>query len=110
MLRFVLRRVVLMVPTFIGITLLTFTIAHLAPGDPLNIDPEAAVGTGSAKESIETFRRQQGLDLPLWEQYLRWFRRVATLDFGNSSHDHRPVLEKIGEALPRTLLLSVLAL
>ncbi|MHB8879792.1 MAG: ABC transporter permease [Myxococcaceae bacterium] len=107
---FLARRLLMMVPTFLGITLLTFGVAHLAPGDPLMLDPEGTRGGAASKEALEHFRHSQGLDLPLYQQYGRWVGRVVTLDFGASNQDHRKVMEKIGEALPRTLLLSGLAL
>lgn len=103
--RYLLRRTLLMVPTFLGITLLTFAVAHLAPGDPLQLDPETA-----ATGAVEQFKAQHGLDLPLPEQYARWLWRVVRLDFGRSFADQRPVAEHLAEALPRTALLSGLAL
>ncbi len=105
--RYLLRRLLLMVPTFLGITLLTFAVAHLAPGDPLQLDPEALA---SGAPALEQFRARHGLDLPLHEQYLRWLSRVARFDFGRSLVDHRPVGEKLAEALPRTATVAGLAL
>lgn len=103
---YVLRRVLWMIPTFFGITVLTFAIAHLAPGDPLMLAGENPGAAAAWHEAIDEFRREQGLDRPLPEQYLRWLGRLATLDFGRSTQDHRPVMEKIGEALPRTVGLT----
>lgn len=104
--RYLLRRVGLMVPTFLGITLLTFAIAHLAPGDPLQLDQET-VGASAAAQAQQ--RAEKGLDAPLPLQYARWLVRVARLDFGRSYIDQRPVREKLAEALPRTALVSGLA-
>ncbi|MBL8953710.1 MAG: ABC transporter permease [Myxococcaceae bacterium] len=101
MTQYVLRRLVQMVPTFLGITVLTFAIAHLAPGDPLQLDPESARSL-----SVRAVRP----DEPLPVQYLRWLGRVATFDFGRSLHDQRPVIEKLAEALPRTMSIAFLAL
>jgi peptide/nickel transport system permease protein len=92
-----------MVPTFLGITVLTFAVAHLAPGDPLQLDPENANAVAAARVAT-------GLEEPLPLQYARWLGRVASLDFGRSLVDQRPVAEKLAETLPRTLLLSLLAL
>jgi peptide/nickel transport system permease protein len=104
--RYVLRRLLQMIPTFLGITLLTFGVAHLAPGDPLQLDPENA----SAVAAGNVARVSAGLDEPLPLQYARWLGRVLSFDFGRSLVDHRPIADKLSEALPRTLLLSVLAL
>ena len=99
--RYVLRRVGQMVPTFIGITALTFCLAHLAPGDPLQLDFESARAMAVRPEAPQA---------PLPVQYARWLSRVVRFDFGRSLADQRPVIEKIGEALPRTLVLALLAL
>jgi peptide/nickel transport system permease protein len=110
MVRYVLRRLLLMVPTFFGITVLTFALLKLAPGDPLAVAADVVESAPSGTDAVEARRRLRGLDRPIWEQYARWVGRVAMLDFGRSLQDGRPVIEKIGKALPRTLLLTSLAL
>ncbi|HYX92364.1 MAG TPA: ABC transporter permease [Myxococcaceae bacterium] len=110
MARYALRRLLLVVPTLIGITILTFAVLKLAPGDPLGVAVGAVEPGAGGRDAIEALRRVRGLDRPVWEQYARWVGRVATLDFGRSLQDGRPVIAKIAEALPRTLLLSSLAL
>lgn len=99
--RYLLRRLLQMVPTFLGITVLTFCIAHLAPGDPLQLDPESA-------RSMAV--RAAPPDEPLPVQYVRWLSRVVRFDFGRSLADQRPVSDKLAEAMPLTLLISFLAL
>jgi peptide/nickel transport system permease protein len=74
------------------------------------LDPEAASSAQASARASEAFRQKHGLDLPLPVQYGRWLWKVVRLDFGRSLHDGRPVTELIAEALPRTLLLSGLAL
>jgi peptide/nickel transport system permease protein len=106
--RYLVRRLLQMVPTFLGITVLTFAIAHLAPGDPLQLGPETSAENSTA--AMNAFREKNGLDLPLPIQYARWLKKIVTLDFGRSLQDHRLVSEKLAEALPKTLLLSMLAL
>jgi peptide/nickel transport system permease protein len=108
MARYLSRRLLLMIPTFFGITLITFAVAHLAPGDPLSLQDENMRSGG--EEATNAFRQVHGLDQPLPIQYVRWMGRVLTLDFGRSTQDQRMVIDKIGEALPRTMLLSILAL
>lgn len=108
--RYVARRLLYMVPTFLGITLVTFAIAQLAPGDPLQLDPESAASAAAMDQATAQFNARHGLDLPLHLQYLRWLGKVVRLDFGVSLHDGRPVRAQLSEALPRTLLLSSLAL
>jgi peptide/nickel transport system permease protein len=104
--RLIATRVGWMVPTFLVITALTFAMAHLAPGDPLLLadDPTASLDT------LDAARRQLELDRPLAERYGTWLWRLAGGDLGRSAVDRRPVREKIGAALPRTVLVSGLAL
>src|SRR4051812_43893681 len=90
-LRSLSRRLLQMVPTFLGITVVTFAVAHLAPGDPLQLDPESAVAAGAQNVA----RARAGLDEPLSVQYARWLSRVVRLDFGRSLVDHRPVWDKL---------------
>lgn len=108
--RYVVRRLLLMVPTFLGITLVTFAVAQLAPGDPLQLDPESASAAAAHGQAVAQFRAKHGLDQPLPVQYARWLGKVATFDFGRSLHDGRPVTARLAEALPRTLAVTVLAL
>lgn len=111
---YLLKRFFWLVPTLFGITLITFFIIKLAPGDPVELKMQAASGTvrseQMAKEVIDETRRLYGLDKPLYVQYGGWLKRIATLDFGESLIDHRPVLEKIKEALPITLVLNILTI
>ncbi|MBS1151124.1 MAG: transporter permease [Myxococcaceae bacterium] len=108
--RYLVRRLVQMVPTFLGITLLTFAISHLAPGDPLQLDTESASAAGGSAAATAAFREAHGLNLPLPVQYGRWLKKILTFDFGRSLQDHRLVSEKLAEALPQTLLLALVSL
>jgi peptide/nickel transport system permease protein len=109
MLRYLVRRLLLAVPTLAGIVVLVFVLLHLAPGSPMS----ALGGEGGRRVSqraAEEMRAQFGLDRPLPERFAKWVGRVARLDFGESFVDRRPVMERIGEALPYTLVLNGLAL
>ncbi len=103
--RFVARRLALMVPTFFGITALTFVIAQWAPGDPLSLDSESGVG-----RATDAVREHEGLHRPVLVQYVAWLGRLVRLDWGRSLTDHRDVADKVFEALPKTVVLSGLAL
>ena len=107
MLTYAVRRLVLAVPLLLGITFVSFLVIHLAPGDPT----EVLTGDLRADASADTrkiLRETYGLDKPLHVQYWNWLSRLARLDFGRSfSPDGRPVLTKVGERLPVTLLLNV---
>lgn len=108
--RYLLRRLLLAIPTFFGITLVTFLLLQLAPGDSLSASEEGMAGGAITQAAREAIRHERGLDQPVLVRYVKWLGKVATLDFGRSSQDARPVTEKIGEAMPRTLLLASLAL
>src|ERR671933_2725278 len=105
--RFIARRVIQAIPTFFGITLLSFTILRLAPGDPVLI----LFGGGNLRaDEVAALRSAYGLDQPIPIQYVRWLGHVLTGDFGQSFLYKRPVLEMIQASLPNTLLLAGLAL
>jgi peptide/nickel transport system permease protein len=111
MLRFVLRRIGLMIPTFFGVTLVCFLLMRAANTDPMTADLEAGVrGFTVSQEAIEHLRKLYDLDQPWYVQYRRLVTRLVTLDLGNRWQDGRPIKEVIGEALPITLLLSFLSL
>lgn len=105
----------MILPTFLGITLITFLIIQLAPGSPISIKIQQLGGEGIRTETvskavIEQTKKLYGLDKPVHIQYLHWLKRLTTLDFGESYKDHRLVLEKIKEALPITLLLNFISI
>jgi peptide/nickel transport system permease protein len=104
--RLVLTRVGWMLPTFVVITALTFGMAHLAPGDPLQVSEEGTI----TPQALDAARRELDLDRPLVGRYVTWLSRAARGDLGHSAVDRTPVRQKIGEALPRTVLVSGLAL
>ena len=112
---YILKRLLLIFPTILGISLITFFIIRLAPGDPaamrLGSSSQGMIGNQElASEIIEKTRQQFGLDRPIHEQYWLWLKSMATLDFGRSYRDNRPVMDKIWERLPITLQLNFLAL
>ncbi len=108
MLRYVLRRLLLMVPTLIAISILTFVIIQLPPGDFLSaqIAEMQAQGESLQGEKIEYLRRLYGLDRPLWEQYLYWAWGLLQGDLGWSFEYDRPVSEVIGDRIFLTFVIS----
>ena len=106
---YLIKRLCLMIPLFIGITVISFGVIHLAPGSPIDmatdLNPKA---TAEVKERMRAF---YGLDKPLHVQYGTWLRRLVALDFGISfSQDGRKVSDKILERLPITIFLNVVSL
>jgi len=103
------KRLLMMIPLLLGITLISFIVIHLAPGEPTDLqtqlNPEASV------ELKERLRAQYDLDKPLHVQYVKWLSRMVRFDFGDSfSQDRRPVADKIVERLPVTLLINILSI
>jgi peptide/nickel transport system permease protein len=104
---FALRRLLLSIPLLVGITFVSFLVISLAPGGPLDfLTPEDPNASAEVKQRLI---HEFGLDQPLYVQYGRWLGRVVRLDFGRTFlPDGKPVLTKIGERLPITLLLNVI--
>ena len=97
-----------MVPLLFGITLITFTVIHLAPGSPVEVQTEMSIkASAQAKENL---KKLYGLDKPLHIQYLDWLKRFVSLDFGKSFVDGRKVVDKIFERIPITLTINILSL
>jgi len=109
---YILKRLLLMIPTLFGITLITFAVSHLAPGQTHAV---GGTDTGQLRgrltsEQIRQWRKLHHLDKPIHVQYVYWLGDVAKLNFGNSFKDGRPVIDKIGERLPITMTLSLTAI
>ncbi len=110
---YIVKRLLLVIPTMFGITLITFLVIQLAPGSPVESRMSVDLGVKSdqmTQEIIERTKKLYGLDKPVHERYLIWVRQIITLDFGNSYRDHRPVIQKIAERLPITLTLNALSI
>jgi peptide/nickel transport system permease protein len=114
---YLVQRVALLIPTFIGVTLVGFLVMRLAPGDPAELRAAGGLrGAGAAGISLQKrglvdqamaeWRALYGLDKPLHVQYLVWLRNVFMLDFGNSFKDSQPVWQKIQERLPVTIKIN----
>ncbi len=109
---YIIKRILLMIPTIFGITIVAFLIIHLAPGDPAAMKARAAEGLmeGLTEEAIQKTRELYGLDKPLYEQYWLWLKRIATLDFGDSIKFNRPIWDVLKERIPVSLKLALTAI
>lgn len=108
MTRYLVRRMVSLIPVLLGITVISFAMMHLAPGRPTDLvtDLNIKVSLQAKEQLIKLY----GLDRPLPEQYLGWLARTVRGDFGRSFRDGRPVTQKILERIPITLTINGLAL
>jgi peptide/nickel transport system permease protein len=107
--RYALRRILLIVPTVLGITLLAFAVAHLAPGDPAAERFRRAESRTPSAEELAAERKALGLDKPIVTQYWEWVSGAATGDLGTSISTSRDVSEELGRRIPATLQLTGLA-
>lgn len=116
MTEYVIKRVLLFIPTLIIITMITFLVCRLAPGDPteMKIGQTSEAQKSDAKnlmtqQAKEFYKKKFGLDKPLPTQYVIWMANMLQGDFGNSFKDNRPVIDKIIERLPITVTISILS-
>jgi peptide/nickel transport system permease protein len=105
MTKYLLRRVLLIIPVMLGVSVIVFGIMHLTPGDPALL----MLGEAAAEEDYAALRERLGLNEPLYVQYGIWISRIVQLDFGRSIRSGRPVLDEISARLPATIELAVLA-
>lgn len=106
MLKFIGKRLLMLIPVLIGVSLIVFTLMQLSPGDPAMI----ILGAQAAPEDIAILREEMGLNDPLVVQFFRFLLGMFTLDFGTSYKDDMPVLTKLLEALPYTAQLTFSAI
>jgi len=97
-----------MVPLLIGISIISFIVIHLAPGNPVEVATE--MNPKASAQARENLKKLYGLDKPLYVQYGNWVGRLARLNFGDSYIDGQPVLKKIVARLPVTISINVLEL
>lgn len=106
MFKYILKRLLSLLPVLIGITLLVFTLLHLIPGDPAVV----LLGERATPEQIESLREQLGLNKPLPIQYFNFLFNVIRFDFGKSIISGIPIIDEIKTRWPATFELSVAAM
>lgn len=104
--RVVLRKLLTLVPTVLLVSFLTYVLVDLLPGDAATL----LAGNDPRQETIEAIREDLNLNDPLLVRYVKWIGDAATGDFGRSYRTNQPVLEAIGERLPVTLEIGLLAM
>ena len=106
--QYIVKRLLLMIPTLFGVAVLVFVLLRIAPGDIVELK-YAGSGTFAPKEAIERERVQLGLDKPVWQQFLNWSWGIVRLDFGLSMWTGRPIAEEIRIRLELSLQLAIMA-
>ena len=104
--KYVIRKIFILLVTMVLISLLTFGAFHIIPGDPAQL----ILGTSASAEKLEALRTQLGTNLPLWQQYVNWIKGFVHGDFGTSIRYSMPVKDLMAGHLQVTLLLGLMAI
>src|SRR5919109_3150952 len=107
---YILRRILLMVPTLLGAVTLIFLLMRLLPGDVAQYMLGAEESSEANQQALQQIRRELGLDQPLPVQYGRWLWGAARLDFGNSYWTRQPIIEELKRRYPMTANLAIMSL
>lgn len=106
--RYIIKRLLLMIPTLFGVAVLVFLLLRVAPGDIVELK-YAGSGTFAPREAIERERVQLGLDKPLLQQFFVWTWGILRFDFGNSMWTGQPIVDEIKIRLELSLQLALMA-
>ena len=104
--KYILKRIINIIPTLTLVAMIVFFMIHLIPGDPALV----MLGSDASQEDVDSIRKALGLEDPLFNLFALWFAHVVTGDFGVSIHSKIPVMESITERFPVTLVLTTMAL
>ena len=105
MFKYIVRRIILLVPILLGVSVIVFGIMYATPGDPAIL----MLGENAPAAELEALREELGLNEPVYVQYGIWIGNVLRLDFGRSIRSGRPVTDEITARLPATVELAILA-
>jgi len=106
MFKYMLKRLLSMIPTFLLAAVLVFSFMHLMPGDPAGV----MLGDSATPEQVQVLREAMGFDKPIYVQFLRWFSGLLRGDLGNSIFFHKPVLKVIWDRAEVSLLVACLSM
>ena len=104
---FIVRRLLLLIPVLIGVTIITFTVSHIIPADPARA---FAGGPKAQPDVIERITKELHLDEPIWIQYFYYLNNLIHFDLGKSYLENRPVTEALAQYFPATLELTIFAM
>src|SRR5687768_8781966 len=106
MTQYIIKRILLMIPTILGVSIFTFALIRIVPGDVLDV---MYADSPLSVEEIQKIRDQLGMNKSMPEQYWDWISGIAKLDAGKSLWTRRPVLQEIADRLPVTIQLAIMA-
>ena len=105
--KYVIQRLLLMIPVLLGVSLLVFSIMQIMPGDPASL----ILGLNATKEAVEELTKQLGLDRPFFVRYFDFVWKIVTkLDFGESYSTRKPIRDEIAVRIPVTLRIAILGI
>jgi len=115
---YIIRRILLAIPTFLGITLVTFLIINAAPGGPIEQKMQkirmgggdGGKSTGVSQEVLDSLAKQYGFDKPVHERYIIWLKNISHFDFGDSFSYQEPVIDVISSKFPVSLTFGIVSL
>ncbi len=106
MYKYVIKRLLLLIPVMLAVSLVVFTLLYLSEGDPARV----VLGQNASEEAVQALREEMGLNDPFIVQYGRYLKKlIFEFDLGNSYRSHKPVTAEIMDAAPATLKLALLA-
>ncbi|NYB75285.1 ABC transporter permease [Sedimentibacter hydroxybenzoicus DSM 7310] len=104
MLKYIIRRIIMMIPVMLGVTFVVFTMLYITPGDPA----QTILGENATEETIAELREEMGLDRPFIIQYFDYVWKIVTKgDFGRSYTNQQPVINALIDRFPNTIILAV---
>ena len=108
MTKYIVKRILLMIPTLIGVATLIFFLMRVVPGDIVELR-FSGESSAVSKETLEIERKRLGLDRPLWQQFLTWMGGLARFDFGTSMWTGAPISEEIRLRFALSMQLAVMS-
>ena len=106
MLKYVVKRLIMIIPTMIVVTFIVFLLINITPADPGRM----MLGNEATQEQVDQINHELGYDLPLLQRYFKWLGDALHGDFGSSYYTHRDVLEEMTARLPYTIMLTIISL
>ena len=106
MIAYIIRRVLMLIPTLLAVTVGSFLILHLIPGDPARV----MAGLEASEEIVESLRHRLGLDKPIYVQYAIFLKNISKLNFGESIRSQDAVIKQILPRFKNTLILSLVSI
>ena len=106
MYKFILKRLIMLIPVLLGVSFIVFSILSFTPGDPV----EMRLGENYSEEAYDAMREEMGLNAPFLVRYVKYIVNAVQGDFGTSYRTSNPVVEELAARLPNTILLSVVAM